>query len=273
MPRALVLRAAGINCDLETARAFELAGAQAERVHVNRLVERPELLDDFDLLAVPGGFSYGDDVAAGRILGDRLARELGDPMRRFVERGGPIIGICNGFQVLTSSGLLPGDVDGQSGRTCALTQNSDEATGGRYACRWVTLKKAAKHCVWTGDWADDESVELPMAHAEGRLVFRDEAAREAVVRASRVAVTYGEPAAGLPDDLPDNPNGSEHDIAGLCDESGLVLGLMPHPERYVEPMQHPAWTRRQIDGTAETTAAGLRLFQSAVRHVAELATA
>lgn len=268
MPSALVLRAAGINCDAETARAFELAGATATLLHVNRLVEQPDLLDDFDLLSVPGGFSYGDDIAAGRILGDRLVRQLGDAMRRFVDRGKPVIGVCNGFQVLTQTNLLPGDVQGVNGRACALAQNSDEAADGRYACRWVTLRKTAPHCVWTADWGEEEVVELPMAHAEGQLVFRDEAARQATFDAGRVAMQYVEPEIALPGDLPANPNGSEGDIAGLCDESGLVLGLMPHPERYLEPLQHPAWTRRQLLGTAEATPSGLRLFQSAVRHVA-----
>ena len=264
MPNALVLRAAGINCDLETAHAFELAGATATRLHVNRLAENPALLADFDLLAIPGGFSHGDDIAAGRILGDRLAREFGEALRRFVDRGGPILGICNGFQVLTNTGLLPGDVDGVEGHACALTRNSNDSTGGRYACRWVSLKKASDGCVWTSDLAQGETIELPMAHAEGRIVFRDDAARAATLAAGRVALAYAESSAALPGDLPANPNGSADGIAGLCDASGLVLGLMPHPERFVDPLQHPAWTR----GTNAIEPAGLRLFKAAVAHVA-----
>ncbi len=267
MPNALVLRAAGINCDLETAHAFELAGATATRLHVNRLAKRPELLDDFDLLTIPGGFSHGDDIAAGRILGDRLAREFGDALRRFVDRGGPILGICNGFQVLTQAGLLPGHLDGVEGRACALARNSNAATGGRYACRWVSLTKTSDRCVWTDGLGQDETIELPMAHAEGRIVFKDDRARRATLAGGRVALAYAGSATALPSDFPSNPNGSADAIAGLCDESGLVLGLMPHPERYVDPLQHPAWSRLAADGDAPQPA-GLRLFRAAVEHVA-----
>jgi phosphoribosylformylglycinamidine synthase len=248
---------------LETAHAFTRAGAVATTLHVNRLVENPRLLDDFALLSVPGGFSYGDDIAAGRILSDQLNRSLGDALRRFVDRGRPVIGICNGFQVLIQTDLLPGRLEKDAQKPCALTENH----GGQYVCRWVTLKKAAKQCVWTGDWGDDELVELPMAHAEGRLVFRDEESLRQVREAGRIALRYAGPARTLPGDLPVNPNGSADDIAGLCDESGLVLGLMPHPERYVDPMQHPAWTRMRLDGCLPDVTPGLRLFKNAVEHV------
>jgi phosphoribosylformylglycinamidine synthase len=271
-PRALVLRAAGINCDAETAFAFEKAGAAATCLHVNRVVENPRQLGDYDLMAIPGGFSHGDDVGAGRILGDRLTRELGAALRKFVDSGKPIIGICNGFQVLTQTDLLPGPVDDSNGRVVALTRNTAEATGGRYVCRWISLQRVGDQCVWTRGWGEDETVELPMAHAEGRIVFRDDAARTAVARANRIAIRYTTPAdkAVLPGDLPENPNGSADGIAGLCDESGLVLGLMPHPERFIDPLQHPAWTRLRQNGGADNAPepAGLRMFRSAVDHVA-----
>lgn len=261
-PRALVLRAAGVNCDAETVHAFRLAGADPHTLHVNRLAETPRLLDDFDLLAIPGGFSYGDDIAAGRILSDQLNRTLGDALRRFVDRGRPVIGICNGFQVLVQTSLLPGDVTGNGERICALTENVQ----GRFICRWVTLNKVAKQCVWTSTWGDEEAVELPIAHAEGRLVCR-EGGRELLRAKDRIALTYTRSRLPLPPDMPENPNGTVDDIAGLCDESGLVLGLMPHPERYVDVTQHPAWTRRKYEGTGEDVPAGLRLFQGAVAHV------
>lgn len=262
-----MIRAAGINCDAETAHAFECAGASATCLHANRIVDDPNVLKDFQLLAIPGGFSYGDDIAAGRILGDRLTRQLGDVLRRFVDAGKPVIGICNGFQVLTQTDLLPGKLGGRHERICALTQNADEATGGRYACRWVSLRKIATHSAWTADFADDETIEMPMAHAEGRLVFRDDDARHALAENGRIAIKYVEPASPLPADMPYNPNGSMDDIAGLCDESGLVLGLMPHPERYVDALQHPAWGRRKADGSNISEPAGLRLFRSAVAYV------
>ncbi len=248
LPRVLVLQAAGINCDRETARAFELAGATAELRHVNAL-DKHQPFEGFDLLAIPGGFSYGDDVAAGRILGDRLARELGDPLRDFVARGGPVIGICNGFQVLVSSGLLPGDQ-----RRAAL----DENASGSFTCRWVTLRRGPADCVWTRGWGEDEAVELPVAHAEGRLRADDETGG---------AILYASPAEALVADLPPNPNQSVGDIAGLTDTTGLVLGLMPHPERYVEHAQHPAYQRRKLEGDFSLEPAGLRLFKSAVQAV------
>ena len=163
-PRALILRAAGTNCDAETAHAFRLAGATPTTLHVARVAENPAILDDFDLLAIPGGFSYGDDIAAGRILSDQLNRTLADPLRRFVDQGRPVIGICNGFQVLVQTGLLPGGDE----RICALTDNA----GGSFICRWITLQTVAPRCVWTRDWGEGESIELPIAHAEGRLVCR-----------------------------------------------------------------------------------------------------
>jgi phosphoribosylformylglycinamidine synthase len=262
-PRALILRAAGVNCDIETAHAFRLAGANPARIHVNRLAENPRLLEDFDLLAIPGGFSYGDDIAAGRILADQLNRTLGDELLRFVDAGKPVIGICNGFQVLVQTRLLPGPVAGSAERLCTLAENAQ----GRFICRWVRLARVAPHCVWTQQWDEDEQIELPIAHAEGRLVFRDETARDLLETAGRVALRYTGVVGGDVPDLPPNPNGSTNDIAALCDESGLVLGLMPHPERFTDPVQHPAAARRRFEGSAEQVPAGLRLFRSAVEHV------
>ncbi len=252
MPRALVLQAAGINCDRETARAFELAGAEVETKHVNTL-DAKKPFDDFQLLAIPGGFSYGDDVAAGRILGDRLVRDFGDALRAFVDRGHPIIGICNGFQVLVSAGILPGG-DGRS----ALATNA----AGQFTCRWVTMQRAEASCVWTSCFSPDEPFELPLAHAEGRLVSDPAAV------AGHQALSYRDPSTPLAADLPPNPNGSLDAIAGLTDTTGLVLGLMPHPERYLEHLMHPAFTANRAKGMNMTVpTAGLRMFQSAVERV------
>lgn len=252
-PRALVLRAAGTNCDRETAAAFELAGASASVLHINRLLEDPGQLHRFELLSIAGGFSYGDDIASGRIFAERLAA-VADELRQFINDGKPIIGICNGFQVLVQAGLLPGEVPDFTGRTTALTWN----TSGVYQCRWVRLKKVSPHCVWTAGWDEGEVAELPIAHAEGRIMFASPEAEQAVEDAGRIAMTYD-----------GNPNGSALDVAGLTDETGLVLGLMPHPERFIDPLQHPAWTRKKFDGDTNNNAtpAGLRLFQSAVSHV------
>lgn len=258
-PRTLVLRSAGTNCDAETAHAFELAGAEAETVHVNRLIERPSILESFQLLAVPGGFSYGDDISAGKILANQIMHHLREPLHAFRDAGKPVIGICNGFQVLIKTDLLPGPVDGQEGQPATLTNNDC----GRYMDRWVRLATRSKKCVWM---AGIEAFDCPMAHGEGKFVPASDAVRRALWEDDRVAVVYvrpdGSPADGA---FPDNPNGSVDDIAGVCDASGLVLGLMPHPERFVSPMQHFAWTR--LD-ELPAEGAGLRVFRNAVRHAA-----
>jgi len=247
-PKALILRAAGTNCDAETAHAFQLAGAEVESVHVNRLRENPRSLNQFQIMAIPGGFSYGDDIAAGKILANQLVHHLGEALHRFVESGRPIIGICNGFQVLVKTDLLPGPAGGRTGQTCTLTNN----TCGRLIDRWVKLSPRPGKCVWTAGLSD---LELPIAHGEGRFAPGDEKVRIDLWEKGQVALVY----AG------DNPNGSVDDIAGVCDSSGLVFGLMPHPERHVDPLQHPAWTSRRDNGRSEGD--GLRVFRNAVEHV------
>jgi phosphoribosylformylglycinamidine synthase len=283
-PKTLILRTAGTNCDVETAYAFELAGARAERVHLNQVLANPALLGEYQLLAVPGGFSYGDDIAAGRIFANQIVHHLREAVRAFIEAGKPVIGVCNGFQVLVKTDLLPGSLAGRAGQNCTLAHND----GGRFIDRWVTLKSASRRCIWTqGIGSDlDEGgasfaagsaspglpagvIELPIAHGEGKFVPADEAVRKALWANDQVALVYtrpdGSPANGQ---FPHNPNGSVDDIAGVCDATGLVLGLMPHPERYVTSIQHPAWTRKlsQIPPAAGD-GAGIKLFRNAVRHV------
>ena len=298
-PKTLILRTAGTNCDVETAYAFELAGARAERVHINEVLSRPARLGEYQMLAIPGGFSYGDDIAAGRIFANQIVHHLHDAIRAFIDAGKPVIGVCNGFQVLVKTDLLPGNLAGRAGQTCTLAHNEC----GRFIDRWISLKSASKRCIWTqGLGADDETdtssddanahgeslpaaggspglsrasgiLELPIAHGEGKFVPADDAVRKALWANDQVALVYtkpdGSPAKG---EFPHNPNGSVDDIAGVCDASGLVLGLMPHPERFVTPIQHPAWTRRasengdaRVDGQAD--GAGINLFRNAVRHV------
>jgi phosphoribosylformylglycinamidine synthase len=258
-PKALILRTAGTNCDAETAHAMELAGATPVMMHVNRLLEKPAELSQYQLLAFPGGFSYGDDIAAGKIFANQIRHRLGDMLHQFVDAGKPIVGICNGFQVLVKTDLLPGPLAGRTGQLCTLTNN----VSGRFTDRWVSLKGAGGKCIWT---AGIGQIELPIAHGEGQFVPADESVRRALWDNGQVALQYvtpdGQPAAGL---APDNPNGSVDDIAGVCDASGLVFGLMPHPERYVTATQYFAWTRRKnqpIEGQ------GLPIFRNAVRHVA-----
>jgi phosphoribosylformylglycinamidine synthase len=258
-PKTLVLRTAGTNCDEETAHAFELAGSQAQRVHLNRLLENPAMLADYQILAIPGGFSYGDDIAAGRIFANQITHHLHDLLRRFIDDGKPVIGICNGFQVLIKTDLLPGEIAGKSGQNCTLSNNDR----GRFVDRWVHLRAKSGKCIWT---AGIDCLELPVAHGEGKFVPADASIRKALWDEDRVALIYtkpdGSPGAG---EFPHNPNGSTDDIAGVCDQSGLVLGLMPHPERFVSLVQHPAWGHRNQQHIS-FTASGKKLFSNAVKH-------
>jgi phosphoribosylformylglycinamidine synthase len=223
------------------------------------VLERPELMDDYQLLAVPGGFSYGDDIAAGRIFANQIRHHLADAFNRFIEAQKPILGVCNGFQVLVKTDLLPGRIAGHEGQSCTLAHNDS----GRFVDRWVHLAAKPSKCIWT---AGVDRLELPIAHGEGKFVPADETVRRALWDNGQVALVYvnadGSPAKGQ---LPGNPNGSTDDIAGVCDPTGLVFGLMPHPERYVDAIQHPAWTRRGAAGAGE----GLIIFRNALQHVSE----
>lgn len=257
-PRVLVLRSAGTNCDAETAHAFELAGAEVEFLHVNRLLEKPEALGQVSILAVPGGFSYGDDISAGRILAQQISSRLLEPMKKFVESGRPVIGVCNGFQVLVKTDLLPGKAAGHTGHPATLAHN----TGGRFVCKWIDLKAdPASKCVWTKGLTE---LPLPIAHGEGRFVPASSDVLDHLKRNGQIALRYtaGLTAKGAGAEA--NPNGSTDDIAGVCDETGLVFGLMPHPERHVRSTQHPAWTSNTA---AETEGPGLQIFRNAVKHV------
>jgi phosphoribosylformylglycinamidine synthase len=245
----MILRAPGTNCDLEAQFAFERAGAVAERVHIKRLREQPRLLHRFQILCVPGGFSYGDDVAAGKILANQLAHFLGDTIHRFRDADKLIIGICNGFQALLRAGvIIPADEDGP---LATLAPNSS----GKFEDRWTRLRCSAGKCPFL---KGVERLELPVAHGEGRLIFREPWILHGIEQSGQVVLRY----AAKANDVvfyPDNPNGSQGDVAGLCDASGRVLGLMPHPERHVLPIQYPHWTRRGL-----ATADGLSIFRNAV---------
>ncbi|MEX1024913.1 MAG: phosphoribosylformylglycinamidine synthase I [Planctomycetota bacterium] len=233
--QTLLLRTAGTNCDAEAQTAFELAGSHVARMHLNALVAAPARLEKADILMLAGGFSYGDYIAAGRIFGRELEAHLTEALQRFVERGGLVLGVCNGFQVLVELGLLEGVGADPAARSLALTDNASA----EFECRWVTLREEDSACAWL---EPGRLVPVPVAHAEGRLVVRDDATL-ARLRANRqIALRYVAPDGG-PAAYPGNPNGSVDDIAGLCDPSGRVLGLMPHPERNLSRHQHPRWTR------------------------------
>jgi phosphoribosylformylglycinamidine synthase len=249
-PKAIVVRAPGANCDAEAQFSLEQAGATAERVHINRLRQQPNLLRHAQILVIPGGFTYGDDVAAGKILANQFAHFLGDELRRFRDAEKLILGICNGFQVLLKAGLiLPPDDEGP---LATLAFNAS----GKFEDRWIYVQASPGKCPFlTGC----DRFYLPVAHGEGNFICREAWMLRGLEQAGQVVLRYTD-AEGRPGPYPVNPNGSQGNVAGLCDASGRVLGLMPHPERHVLPTQHPHWTRRGLAAEGE----GLRLFRNAV---------
>ena len=255
--RAVVLRAAGINCDVETQYALELAGSNAERVHINRLIEDKGRLDRYQIIVFPGGFSYGDDVAAGKILANQVVHYLFEPIQRFIEDGKLVLGICNGFQVLVKAGILPGNGSVASMQQVTITYNDS----GKYEDRWVYLVPQTDNCVFI---EPGKRIYLPVAHAEGKVVTKDAAALEKLKSDGHIAFKYVDKN-GQEGDYPVNPNGSIASIAGLTDTTGRVLGLMPHPERFVRPTQHPHWSRLK----GEQGADGMTIFNNAVKYVRE----
>ena len=252
-PRALVCRATGTNCDVETERALERAGARAETVAFRRLVKEPARLDEVSMLVLAGGFSHGDDVAAGRIWGHELRTRLDEPVRRFVDRGGLVLGVCNGFQALVDSGLFEPDVPPEE-RSVALYANASN----HYECRWVEIEGQDCACPWI---VPGERMPVPVAHGEGRFVVRDEAAWQRLVEQRQIALTYVVPAGAS--DYPADPNGSMRHVAGLCDPTGRVLGLMPHPERNLDPWNHPRWTRLERRAEGEGLSFYRRMVEAA----------
>jgi len=252
-PKVCILRSAGTNCDKETAAAFKLAGAECELLHINSLVSRERFLSDFHILALPGGFSYGDDIASGKIFANELRFKLADSLRKFISEGKLIIGICNGFQILVKSGLLP-----ESSR---LTQNTSLIINdsGKFEARWVYLKPAGR-CVWTKRLK--KIIYLPVAHGEGKFVAQDKTVLNRLKRNNQIVFQYCD-AKGRLSGYPDNPNGSMENIAGICDETGRVFGLMPHPERHVFAAQHP----RNWDKMSAAEGDGLQIFKNGVDYI------
>ena len=262
--RCIVLRAPGTNCDGETGFAFQRAGAQSDLVHINRLLEQPRLLDDYQILCLPGGFSYGDDIASGRILATQIYHHLAEQMQAFRDAGKLLLGICNGFQVMVRCGLL---VDDHPTEGPPITLDWNRA--GKFEDRWIYLNTTSPRCVFL---RGIQSMYVPVAHGEGRFVARSLAVLGELHEREQIALRYtaspGEQnwTFSVSTDphvaYPANPNGSYADVAGICDHTGRALGLMPHPERHVERTQHPRWTR----GEGRDPGDGLRMFQNAVNY-------
>ena len=280
-PKVCVLRSAGTNCDQETAAAFKLAGAAAELLHINSLVSNRRTLEDFHILALPGGFSYGDDVASGKIFANELRFKLVDTLRKFIADGKLIIGICNGFQILVKSGFLPdlGPYGTLAQRTakCALAGRRGQCApvrdlkqntsliindSAKFEARWVYLKPSGAYCVWTKGLK--KIIYLPGAHGEGKFVVQDKNVLNRLKRNKQIVFQYCDTRGRL-SGYPDNPNGSIENIAGICDPTGRIFGLMPHPERHICAAQHP----RKEELKFKFESDGLQIFKNGVKYVRE----
>jgi len=253
-PRVLILRAAGINCDEETAAACELAGGQPDRIHINRIADGSVRLDDYAALVLPGGFSYGDHLGAGKLLAMDLQHRLGDALQHFVADGRAVLGICNGFQVLVKAGILP-ESDEPPRQTVTLTDNGN----GHYECRWVRLRPnpSSPSIFLQGI---EQPFSLPVGHGEGRLAAPDDTLAT-IEGNEQIALRYVDEHAVPTMHYPANPNGSAHAIAALTNKQGNVLGIMPHPDRAYLPQLHPDWRRSgRVEGD------GLRLFRNMIAY-------
>ena len=247
--RTLILRAPGTNCDAETVFAFEQAGAVVSSVHINQLIRHEKRLSDYQIMVVPGGFTYGDDIAAGKVFANELRLKMGEDIERLIENGGLILGICNGFQVLAKAGILP---QLSNGSPPLLTLAANDS--GKFECRWVNLSVTKESpCVFT---KGVNSMYLPVAHAEGKVVAEPE-----VLPELNIVLYYTDEQGNREAGYPHNPNGSIGNIAGICDGSGRVFALMPHPERHIRGTQHPQWTRHG----AKKHGDGFHIFLNAVK--------
>ena len=259
-PKAIILRTAGTNCDYETRYAFEKAGAIVDLIHINQLVKEKEVLDLYQIFVLPGGFTYGDDIAAGKVLANQLRHHLLNELTQFVDKGKLIIGICNGFQVLVKMGLLPG-IDGKLSlknerkQEFTLTYNDSN----KFEDRWIYLRAFSNKSVFIDK---DTILYIPMANAEGKFIAGNEEKLKALDKSEQVIFKYVDED-GNESGYPWNPNGSMGNVAGICDPTGRILGMMPHPERYIEPTQHPRWTREGLKAEGD----GMAIFQKAVDYV------
>jgi phosphoribosylformylglycinamidine synthase len=252
-PNICILRTDGTNCDIETMYAVEKAGGRGQMVHVNQLRAGSADLKNYKMLIVPGGFTYGDDVHSGKILAVELISYLREQLLEFVEKGNLVLGICNGFQVLVRTGLLP---QGNPGDIKVTLINNDS---GRFECRWVNMRVEKSNCVFTRGM-EGTVVSYQAAHGEGKF-YTDKVTLEGLEKAGQVVFRYCTPEGEPTSSYPANPNGSLNAIAGISDSTGRIMGLMPHPERFVEHYQHPNWRRQK------TEPHGLAVFKNAIDYI------
>ncbi|MCZ7358226.1 MAG: phosphoribosylformylglycinamidine synthase I [Candidatus Methanoperedens sp.] len=257
-PKVLVLTGYGINCDMELAHAFRLAGADAERVHLSDLINGSKELSDFHILALPGGFSFGDDIASGKVLANMIKYNLGEQLGQFIDSGKLIIGICNGFQAMVKMGLLPAFDGDYVTQDVTLTFNDS----GRFEDRWVHLKgNPEAKCVFTKGVGN---IYLPVRHGEGKFIVKSPQVLARLRKNSHVVLQYVDREGNFAG-YPHNPNGSVDSIAAICDETGRVFGMMPHPEAFTHRTNHPSWTREELPEEG----AGVAIFRNAVEYAEE----
>jgi phosphoribosylformylglycinamidine synthase subunit PurQ / glutaminase len=246
--KVLILRAPGTNRDIDTQIAFERVGALVDSAPVGELFRREKRLADYQIAVIPGGFTYGDDISAGRIMANEIRLRLGEDIGKFVADGRLVLGICNGFQVLVKTGILPG-ISARSAQPVTLTNNDS----GKFECRWVYLKADKKSpCVFT---RGIDRIYVPVAHGEGKLV-----AEPGMTEKLNIVLQYVDEKGRVGAGYPYNPNGSVKDIAGICDATGRIFGLMPHPEDFIRWTQHPRWTREK----ERPELYGLQIYSNAV---------
>ncbi|MBN2442384.1 MAG: phosphoribosylformylglycinamidine synthase subunit PurQ [Spirochaetales bacterium] len=256
MVKTCIVTGYGINADDELKKAFELAGSDVQKIHINDIIEIPALLDLFHIVGFPGGFSFGDHLGSGTVFGGLFKKKLKNAMDKFIAAGKSVIGICNGFQVLVKMGILPNLV-GDWTQEVALIHNDS----GKFEDRWVKLRvNPLSPCIWTKGLIE---MDVPVRHGEGKFVISDNLVERKIIENNLHAVMYVSKSGGDVQ-YPDNPNGSMHDIAGICDKTGRVFGLMPHPEAFIFPENHPRWQRERI-----TYAHGLDIFRNGVAYFKE----
>ncbi|MEA2012880.1 MAG: phosphoribosylformylglycinamidine synthase subunit PurQ [Verrucomicrobiota bacterium] len=260
--KVLIITGFGLNCEIETKAAFETAGAEATLIHLNDLLEKPEKLLDFNILAFIGGFSFGDHLGAGTVFANRIKTGMHEALKKFIDGNKLIIGICNGFQTITRLGLVPAIDGAYFEQQVALAHNHE----GVFRDDWVTLKaEKDSPCVFT---AGIDNIELPIRHGEGCFTVENPEILQIMEKKNLIALRYASPETGLPtDEFPHNPNGSVNSIAGICDKTGRIFGLMPHPEAYIYPYNHPQWTRQKINAELPNHGQGLILFENAVNYI------
>jgi phosphoribosylformylglycinamidine synthase I len=249
-----VITGFGINADQELREAFVMAGASVQLTHITDLIAQPEILKQYHILAFPGGFSYGDHLGSGKVFGTLFKKHLKTHLENFISCGGLVIGICNGFQVLVKMGILP-NMDGDWKQEASLIHNDS----GKFEDRWVLLKvNPSSPCIWTKGLSE---LEFPVRHGEGKFIINDKHKRESLLKNNLISLTYASPEGSEPQ-YPANPNGSVLNIAGISDLSGRIFGLMPHPEAFLIPQNHPRWTREKIKESD-----GLLLFKNGVEYI------